>query len=83
MSLVGNSEKRRRAGDADIKIFVEQLRHFFFNSVDADNNSGLITTAKFSVNLNKAEDFVIVFTNNAGFVERSVTTIVKLYPCQQ
>jgi hypothetical protein len=71
----------------DIKVLVMEALDYenwaSGHSVQPYYNSGLITTAKFSVNLNKAEDFVIVFSNTEGFVQRSVSANVSLYPCRR
>jgi hypothetical protein len=70
----------------DIKVLIMEALDFENwkngHTVQTLYNSGQITTAKFSLNLNKAEDFVIVFSNNAGFVQRSVSASVSLNPCR-
>jgi hypothetical protein len=71
----------------DIKVLVMDALAFENwkngHTVQTYYNSGQITTADFSVNLNKAGDFVIVFSNIDGFVQRSVNASVGLYPCRR
>jgi hypothetical protein len=78
---------RAEGGNAnDIKVII-------IKSYDIDNwvnghsvttyyNSGLRTTGRFSVNLNEVESYAIVFSNDAGFVQRAVTANVILSPCR-
>jgi hypothetical protein len=52
------------------------------HSVTTYYNSGLKTTGRFSVNLNEIENYAIVFSNDAGLVQRAVTANVTVSPCR-